>query len=140
MTSTVRDVMSTNLRTLDTDATARQAATIMRDSDIGDVIVLGADGALRGIVTDRDLVVRCVAEGADPDGVALGDLCHGDVVTVGPDDGVDTAVVSMREHAVRRLPVCDGDDLVGIVSLGDLAEEFSRNSALGEISAAPPNN
>ncbi|HEX6219453.1 MAG TPA: CBS domain-containing protein, partial [Acidimicrobiia bacterium] len=98
------------------------------------------DGDLCGIVTDRDIVVRGLAEGMDPETAAIDDVCKHDVVTVGSRDAVAEAVKLMEQHAIRRLPVVDGGELVGIVSIGDLAEERDPNSALGEISSAPPNN
>jgi CBS domain-containing protein len=75
-----------------------------------------------------------------PDSTTVGDICSPDLVTVGPDEDVSIAVDRMREHAVRRLPVVEGGRAVGIVSLGDLAMERDPDSALGDISSAPPNN
>ena len=122
-------------------ATVGEAARMMRDNDIGDVVVLGdTDGRVCGIVTDRDLVVRVMAEERNPDQTTLGAVCSSELITVAPDDSVDTAVSLMRERAVRRLPVCDNGNVIGIVSIGDLAERFDQRSALADISAAPPNN
>jgi CBS domain-containing protein len=121
-------------------ATAEEAARQMRDGHIGDVLVC-ENGRLDGIVTDRDIVVRVAAEGRRPDECLLREISSHDVVTVAPDDGVDRAVQLMKERAVRRLPVCEGDGrLVGVISLGDLAVARDRDSALGEISAAPAND
>ena len=116
----------------------RTAATQMRQADIGDVVVL-KDGAVCGIVTDRDVVVRAVADGKDPDKTTVGEVCSAQVVAVSPDDNEDDAVRIMREKAVRRLPVVDGGRPVGIVSIGDLAMERDQGSALADISAAPGN-
>jgi len=91
-----------------------------------------------GIVTDRDIVVRMVAEAQDPTRTPLTDLCSHSLVTVTPTDSVEQAVRLMRTHAIRRIPVVEGGQAVGIVSLGDLAVEREPHSALGEISAAPP--
>jgi CBS domain-containing protein len=114
------------------------AARRMRDRNIGDVIVL--DGAqVCGLVTDRDIVVRAVAEGRDPTSTTLNDICSRDLVTVRPEDTVDAAVRLMREHALRRLPVIDGSTPVGIVSIGDIVVERDPESALADISSAPPN-
>jgi CBS domain-containing protein len=132
----VRELMSTNLQQLDAGASALEAARRMRDADIGDVLITDG-GKLRGIVTDRDLVVRCMAEQASGD-VRLGDLCSSDLVTVSPDDELDKAVKLMSENAIRRLPVVDGGHAVGILSIGDLAVARDRDSALGSISAAAP--
>ena len=98
------------------------------------------DQTVCGIVTDRDLVVRALAERVDPQQVALRDICTQQVTTVQPDTSVDEAVKLMRENALRRLPVVDGKRPVGVVSLGDLATTQDPNSALADISSAAPNN
>jgi CBS domain-containing protein len=92
------------------------------------------------LVTDRDIVVRGIAEDLDPFSTAIASVCTHDLVTVGPNDSIDTAVRLMREHAVRRLPVVAKGKPVGIVTLGDLAVERDTDSALADISAAEPNN
>lgn len=140
MPERVSDVMTADPVSLITDATLRDAAVAMRDRDIGDVVVTNPDGTVCGIVTDRDIVVRGVAEGADPSSMTLEDVCSDDLVTIDADDSVAAAVTAMEEHAIRRLPVMDNGTVVGIVSIGDLAIERDPQSALGEISAAPPNN
>lgn len=139
MPQRISDVMTADPVTLTTGDSLRRAAEAMRDNNIGDVVVTKPDGSLCGIVTDRDIVVRGLAEGAGLDST-LDDVCKHEVVTVGPDDAVATAVKTMEERAIRRLPVMDNGNLVGIVSIGDLAVERDPESALGEISAAPPNN
>jgi len=133
------DAMTPNPRTVESTATLVDAARVMRENDIGDVIVLEAD-RLCGILTDRDIVIRGVAEGRDPAATRTGDVCSRDVETLRPTDSVAEAVTRMREMAIRRLPVVGEDGAVlGIVSLGDLAVRNDPDSALGEISAAPPN-
>lgn len=139
MAQKVRDVMTQNPVTLPRTAAVTDAAKRMRDEDIGDVIVMN-DGDMCGLVTDRDIVVRAVAEGADPQFTKLGEICSAEVVTVGPDDSIDDAVRIMRERAVRRVPVVEGNRPIGIVSIGDLAIERDEGSALAEISAAESNN
>jgi CBS domain-containing protein len=109
----------------------------MRDQDIGDVLVAEGDRVV-GVVTDRDIAVRAVADGVDPHSVSAASVASGDPVTVTPRDTVGEAVTLMREHAVRRLPVIEDGRPVGIVSLGDLAEERDPNSALADISRAQP--
>jgi CBS domain-containing protein len=110
----------------------------MRDGDIGDVIV--QDGQeLRGIVTDRDIVVRAVAEDQAPSEVTVGEICSVDLVTLGPDDPIDRATHLMRDNAIRRLPVIEDGRAVGVVSLGDLAIERDARSVLAEISMADRN-
>jgi CBS domain-containing protein len=138
---TVEEVMSTEPVTIVESETILGAARLMRDNDIGNVIVLGdTDGRVRGIVTDRDLVVRAVADERDPDRTTIGAICSAELVTVTPDDSVDGAIKLMRERAVRRIPVVDDGRLVGVLSIGDLAEQFDERSALADISAAPPNS
>jgi CBS domain-containing protein len=137
-TQSVADVMTTNPIVLDSDAPLAEAARAMRDSDIGDVIVL-EEGAVCGIATDRDIVVRAIAAGKDPATTPIGDVCSKDVTTLAPESPVDDAVQLMRDRAVRRLPVVDGDRPVGVVSLGDLAAKLDPQSALADISKAPPN-
>lgn len=112
-----------------------EAARQMAESDTGDVVVTEG-GRLVGIITDRDITIRVVAEGLDPD-TPVGDVCSSDLVTVAPDDDVSTAAALMRDNAVRRLPVCEGSDVVGFVSLGDLAQMSDADATLSEISAAP---
>ena len=138
MAQVVRDLMTASPVTMSAAATAADAARAMRDANIGDVILL-EDRRIRGIVTDRDIVVRAIADGRDPAKTSLADVCSSDVTTVSPDTDVGEAIRLMREHALRRLPVIEDGRPIGIVSLGDLAVERDPDSALGEISAAPPN-
>jgi CBS domain-containing protein len=137
MSDTIRDLMTTELVTVDEAATLQEVAALMRDRDVGDVIVR-RQGQIGGIVTDRDIVVRALAEREDPATTKAGDICRGAVVTLSPDDSVDAAAQRMADAAVRRLPVVEGDDVVGIVTLGDLAREREPGSVLGELSAKPP--
>jgi CBS domain-containing protein len=139
MAGEVADVMTADPVTLGGDETLVAVARQMRDADIGAVIVSDA-GDIHGVVTDRDLVVRALAEGRDPSSTTLGEVCTHDVVTVAPDDSIDEAVRLMREHDIRRLPVVQDGRAVGIVSLGDLAVERDSDSALADISTADPNN
>jgi CBS domain-containing protein len=139
MSHMVRDVMTQDPTTLDVTQTVLEAARAMKDRGIGDVVV--ADhGRVCGIVTDRDIVVRAVADGGVPSEVRLGDVCSADLTTVAPDTDVDEAVRLMRDRALRRLPVVSEQQVVGIVSLGDLAIDRDPDSALGGISAARTNN
>ncbi|MFJ7071823.1 CBS domain-containing protein [Streptomyces sp. NPDC098781] len=138
MAQLVRDVMTTHLVTVEPLASVAVVARIMRDENIGTVLVTEGD-RLRGLVSDRDLVVRSVAAGRDPGSTTVADACSEELVTVGPDDALDLAVDVMREHSVRRVPVVDQErHAVGIVSIGDLAIERDPDSALGDISAARP--
>jgi CBS domain-containing protein len=126
-----------------TDETLADAARKMRDLDVGALPICGDDDRLQGVVTDRDIVVRCVAEGADPTSTPVSELANGKPVTIGADDPIDEALRTMIEHGVRRLPVIDGDRLVGMVSQADVARETTPHRA-GELVAAlsrdPGNN
>jgi CBS domain-containing protein len=134
----IKDVMTPGAVSCGIRDTVADAARVMKQEAIGDVLVLD-DGQLCGMVTDRDIVVRVIAEGRDPETTALGDICSSDVLTVRPDDSATHAVQLMTERAVRRIPIVDGDKIVGIVTMGDLAVERDERSALAAVSAAPPN-
>ncbi|GGW57382.1 oxidoreductase [Streptomyces lucensis JCM 4490] len=138
MTQHVRDIMTSRLVTVEPQASVTAVAQRMRDEDIGAVLVI-EDDELRGLVSDRDLVVRALAEGGDLEQRTVASACSGDLITVTPDEDLDRAVELMREHSVRRLPVLEEGHPVGIVSLGDMAIERDAESALGGISAARPN-
>ncbi|HEX6081771.1 MAG TPA: CBS domain-containing protein [Methylomirabilota bacterium] len=139
MAERVKDVMTPNPQTLSVSATVREAAEAMRANDIGTVIATNDQGRIAGILTDRDIAVRVVAEGRDPRATRIDDIASHDLVALSPDDPIDRAVEAMRERALRRLPVVQDGKVVGIVSLGDLALERDPDSALADISAAPPN-
>jgi CBS domain-containing protein len=136
---TISDLMTKNPVTLDARSTAADAARLMKSHDIGDVVVVDGE-TVCGIVTDRDIVTRAVAENKNPLDVTLAEICSTDLTTLSPDDSVEDAVRLMTEHSLRRLPVVENGRPIGIVTLGDLAVEHDSDSALGEISAAPPNN
>jgi CBS domain-containing protein len=139
MAQQVREVMTRDPVAVPPQTPLVEVARRMRDENIGDVLVI-EDDHLRGVVTDRDLVVRGLAEGADISSKPVQEVCSTETVTVSPDDDVDRAIQLMRERAIRRLPVVEeGDRPVGVVSLGDLAVERDPHSALGDISAADPN-
>ena len=138
MAQQIRELMTPNPVALPGTTSVHEAARAMRDADIGNVIVI-ENNQVCGIVTDRDIVVRTVAEARDPATTTLADLCSHPLVTVTPTDSVEQAVQLMRSKAIRRLPVVEGGQPVGIVSLGDLAMERDPGSALGDISSAPPN-
>lgn len=139
MATTVNEVMTHDPDVVEPSATLVDAARIMRDADVGPVLV-AEGGRLTGIVTDRDIVVRAVAEGRDPTSTKVGDVVSGDVTTVTPDQSASDAARLMREHDVRRLPVVQDGRPVGIVSIGDLAVALDDESALADISAASPSS
>jgi signal-transduction protein with cAMP-binding, CBS, and nucleotidyltransferase domain len=103
------------------------------------VLIVEADGRLRGIVTDRDMVVRGIADEKEPRSTTIGDICSPDLVAVDVDDDADRAVQVMRQRAVRRIPVMEDGQVAGVVSLGDMAIEKDPQSALAQISAAREN-
>ena len=139
MDQSIRDVMTPNPCAISPSASVMDAARIMRGSDIGDVVVLEGR-QLFGILTDRDIVVRALAEDAAVHTTPVAEICSRDLTTIEPTASVGQAVRLMREKAIRRLPVVDENGFVlGIVSIGDVAVERDRHSALADISAAPPN-
>jgi CBS domain-containing protein len=133
----IRDVMSPGASAVEPMTTVARAARVMREEDIGDVLV-AYDCDLFGVLTDRDIVVRALAEGRDPDTTAVGSVCtRPPVATLSPDDTTDRALELMRRFAVRRLPVVErGGCPVGMVSLGDLATTEDPYLALVDISKA----
>lgn len=132
MATTARDVMTSDVVFLTAEDLVQVAAELMAEQDIGSVPVCTDEGRLAGVVTDRDIVVKVLAQGRDAGSVRLGDLTQGEAVTIGADDSLDEVRRVMAEHQVRRLPVIDGDRLVGIVSQGDVAQEAGA-SETGEM-------
>jgi CBS domain-containing protein len=139
MTQKIREIMTESPVTMDVTGSVSDAAKAMQRNGIGDVIVV-RDGRIHGLVTDRDLVVRVVAEDRDPKSTRVGEVCSPDPACLSPDDDVSSAVQLVRERAVRRIPIVEGDRPVGVLSIGDLAIERDSRSALADISAAAPNN
>jgi signal-transduction protein with cAMP-binding, CBS, and nucleotidyltransferase domain len=133
----VRDVMTPEPIGVYYDQTIADAARVMRDAGVGAVLVVN-QGELAGVVTDRDLVVRAVAESVPPD-APIGPLCSRELIGVNADADTDEAVLLMRQHALRRLPVIDDGQVAGMVSLGDLAIAHDERSALAHVSKAAPN-
>jgi CBS domain-containing protein len=142
MAKTARDVMTKGAECAQEDQTVAEVAKRLAQLDVGALPVCGSDGRLKGMVTDRDIVVKVLAQDKDPASVKAGELGQGDgeTVTIGADDSIDEALRTMKEHALRRLPVIDGHELVGIVSQADLAKQIDEEQ-VGElveaISAAP---
>ncbi|MGW2346478.1 CBS domain-containing protein [Streptomyces sp. NPDC001661] len=137
MADVVREVMTPGVVAVRPDASLVEAAQLMRAQDIGDVLVAD-ETQIVGVLTDRDIALRAVADGADPLTVSAEAVCTPHPVAVGPDDEVSAAVALMREYAVRRLPVVQDGRAVGMVSLGDLALTRDPASALADISGADP--
>lgn len=139
----VRDIMTGGAECAQADDTLVEAARKMRDLDVGALPICGEDNRLKGMITDRDITVRAVAEEVDPTQTTVGSLCPPvEAVTIGADDSLDEALRTMTEAGVRRLPVIDGHDLVGMLSQADIARNCSDDdtAALVEaISRAPAN-
>jgi CBS-domain-containing membrane protein len=137
-----RDVMSTDCTCIGENDTVLDAAKRLADKDVGSLPICGEDDRLKGMLTDRDIVVKVLAAGKDPASVKAGDLGQGDsqTVTVGADDSIDEALRTMIDHKVRRLPVIDGKRMVGIISQADVAtnvDEAKVGELVEAISAAP---
>jgi CBS domain-containing protein len=133
---TARDVMTPAPLSVRAETSVRDAAQLMRDREIGDVLVT-RDDVLLGIVTDRDIVVRVLAAGLDPDETRIDTACSGDLVVVRAEDSISDVIRLLRDRAIRRVPVMDEGHAVGIISLGDLARQLDPQSVLAAISAAP---
>jgi CBS domain-containing protein len=138
MTTKVRDIMTAAPVSMAATESASAAARAMKKHGIGTVLVL-TDGRLTGLLTDRDITIRVLAEGRDPLTTQVGDICSRELVVLSPHDDVEHAIRLMTERAVRRLPVVLDGAPVGVVSIGDLALDTDDLSTLSGISAAPPN-
>jgi CBS domain-containing protein len=135
-----RDVMTQNAECVGENETILDAARKLADLDVGAMPICGEDDRLKGMLTDRDIVVKVLAQGKDPSSTRAGELGEGKPVTIGADDSVEEALHTMAEHHVRRLPVIDGHRLVGIVSQADIArnlDEEKTGELVEAISAAP---
>ena len=141
MASTVRDVMSSDCQCVDEGDSLTDAAKRLAELDVGAMPICGDDDKLKGMLTDRDIVVKAVAQGKDLDSTTAGDLAEGKPIVVGADESIDEALRKMTENKIRRLPVIDDDkNLCGIVSQADLAtniDEEKVGDLVEAISAAP---
>ncbi len=141
--TTARDIMTGNVECAKTTDTLVDAAKRMRDLEVGALPICGEDNRLKGIITDRDIVVHCIAEGGDPSTTKVESIAEGKPITIGADDSVEEALHTMTQHHVRRLPVIDGHDLIGMVSQADIAKNLPEDK-VGElveaISGAPANS
>jgi CBS domain-containing protein len=138
--ATARDIMTGGVECIDENQTLEEAAKKLAELDVGSMPICGEDDRLKGMLTDRDIVVEAIAQGRSPAETKAGELGDGKPVTIGADDSVEEALRTMTEHKVRRLPVIDGHDLIGIVSQADVATNLPEDKA-GElveaISSAP---
>lgn len=141
--SNARDIMTGNAECASTNDSLVDAARKLRDLDVGALPICGDDNRLKGMITDRDIVVKCIAEGGDPGSVKVSEFAEGKPVTIGADDSVEEALRTMTQHGVRRLPVIDGHELVGMLSQADVARNLPEE-AVGDlveaISSAPPSS
>ena len=140
MAKTARDVMTGGAECIGENESLLDAARKMAELDVGAMPICGEDDRLKGMLTDRDIVVKAIAEGRAPGDVKAGELGEGKPVTIGADDPVETALQTMADHKVRRLPVIDGHKLIGVVSQADLArnvDEQKVGDLVEAISAAP---
>lgn len=135
----MRDIMSPAPICMAPGESVFAAAKAMKQYGIGTVLVL-TDGKLSGLVTDRDITVRVLAENRDPLTTRIGDICSSELAVLGPDDDLEQATRLVRERAVRRIPVLADGIPVGVVSIGDLALDEDGISAMSGVSSAPPNS
>jgi CBS domain-containing protein len=141
MTS-ARDIMTGSAECASVNDTLVDAARKMRDLEVGALPICGDDDRLAGMITDRDIVVKCVADGGDPSSAKVSELAEGKPVTIGADDSVEDVLRTMTDHGVRRLPVIDGDRLIGIVSQADVARNCPEDKVgdlVEAISSSPAN-
>jgi CBS domain-containing protein len=140
MAKTAREVMTGGAECVGENETLLDAARKLAELDVGAMPICGEDDRLKGMLTDRDIVVKALAHGKDPGSTRAGELAEGKPVTIGADDSVEEALQTMKDHKVRRLPVIDGHDLIGIVSQADLARNIDEEKVgdlVEVISAAP---
>ena len=138
MAESVRDAMSEDPRSIGTSAAVVEAARLMREADIGSLPITD-DENLVGVITDRDITMRVVAQAADPQRTPVGDVCSRDVISVAPESDLEEALQLMARHQVRRLPVVENGRLVGIVAQADIAlrENETKTGALVEAISKP---
>src|SRR6478735_1616578 len=138
--TTAREIMTSDVECAGVNDTVTEAARKMRDLGVGALPICGEDNRLQGMITDRDIVLNCVAEGMDTTQTKVRDYAGEEVVTIGADDAIEDALSTMSKHGVRRLPVIDGHDLVGMISQADIAKNLPEDRAgrlVEAISSAP---
>jgi CBS domain-containing protein len=124
MGKTARDIMSGDAECVQETDSVLDAAKALADKNVGAMPICGEDERLKGMLTDRDIVVKVLAQGKDPSSTKVSELAEGKPVTIGADDSIDEALSTMAEHKVRRLPVIDGHELIGIISQADIARNL----------------
>jgi len=133
MASTAREIMTGGVECVQEDESVLDAARKMSQLGVGALPICGNDDRLKGMLTDRDIVVKVLAEGKDPASTKAGELGQGKPVTIGADDSVEELVKTMAQHEVKRLPVIDGQQLVGVVSEADLAEHATPEQVVSVV-------
>jgi CBS domain-containing protein len=131
MSTSIKEVMTSEVKACEPHTTVAEAAKVMAREDVGPVPIV-EEGRLTGIVTDRDIVTRVVAEGRDPNSTTVGEIASRDLVTVSPDDDLDMALKHLAQNQVRRIPVVEGGRLVGIVAQADIAR-LGSDAKTGEV-------
>ena len=143
MAAKARDIMSGSPECVGENDSILDASKKLAKLGVGAMPICGQDDRLKGMLTDRDIVIKVLAEGRDPASTTAGDLAQGKPVTIGADDSVSEAIKTMADHQVRRLPVIDGHDLVGMVSQADIARNLADDKTgdlVAAISKAPSNS
>jgi CBS domain-containing protein len=133
MPKVARDVMTPNADCIGENDTLLDAAKMMADRGYGAMPICGEDNRLKGMLTDRDIVVKALAKGKDPASTRAGELAEGKPVTIGADDSLQETLQTMAQYKVRRLPVIDGHDLVGIIAVADIVRELTDDEAKGNL-------
>jgi CBS domain-containing protein len=127
MATSAREIMSSDCQCVGEDETIRAAAAALAEKGVGAMPICGNDDRLKGMLTDRDITIDVVAKGKDPESTKVSELATGKPVTIGADDPIEEALATMKDHQVRRLPVIDGHDLVGMVSQADIARHLPED-------------
>ena len=135
----VGELMTPDPVTTTSKTSVAHAARLMRDHDVGHVVIVDGDGQPSGVLTDRDIVIRVVADGQSAEETTVSAAASGEVSSVEPSISANDAAQVIRDQAIRRLPVVDRGDVVGVVSIGDLAVHLDPESALADVSASSPN-
>ena len=130
--TTARDVMHAGAKCIGQHESLKRAAELMRDLDVGSLPICGDDDRLHGIITDRDIVTRCVAEGADPAATTAGELAKGTPVTVNSGTDINAVLQAMEENQIKRVPVIEDRRLVGMISHADISKHLPQQ-AVGEV-------
>ena len=140
MPKTAREIMTADPECIGENETVLDAARKLADLNVGSMPICGEDNRLKGMLTDRDIVVKVLAQGKDPASTRAGELGQGKPVTIGADDPISVLISTMKDHQVRRLPVIDGHDLVGIVSQADVAKNVDEDDvgSLVEVISSGP--